>query len=291
MRLLELYQRIDELQDPGAAQLQNVGKGELATPEGIIKFLTDRGFEKLGGGAVSNVYGREGYENVIKVMTGTSNFSLGDVSMTNKDNRCNLQFYRKAMQNQGNPHYPRIHMAKTFTDPETGRVGYLIMMEKLYPLEGIRSDGTGGGKDFLASLDDGTPETMVLATELAHRLELKADITPRGENLEHAMMLSIRMQRAVFKILNDDVTAEAHRHFGEDISKWPPKAWGFIYEWLSSTMLQEMYETLWVDVVKALPFAQVTRELFNSGCHVDLHDENIMKRADGTLVISDPVGG
>jgi len=289
MRLLELYQRTDELQDPGAAGLGKAN--ELSTPGGIAKWLQDRGFKKLGGGAVSTVYGREGYENVIKIMTGTSQFSQGNVSMEHQHNRCNLQFYRKAMQNQGNPHYPKIHMAKTITDPETGRVGYFILMEKLYPLEGIRNDGTGGGKDFLASLDDGTPETMVLATELAHKLELNADITSRDENLQHALMLSTRMQRAVFKNLDDDVIAEAHRHFGEDIAKWPPKAWGFVYEWLSSKMLQEVYSTLWVDVVKTLPFAKVANELINSGCLVDLHDENIMKRADGTLVISDPVMG
>jgi len=289
MRLLELYRRVDELQDPGAAGL---GKSdELTTPGGIAKWLRDRGFKKLGGGAVANVYGREGYENVIKIMSGTSQFAKGNVSMEHDHNRCNLQFYRKAMQNQGNPHYPKIHMAKTITDPETGRVGYFILMEKLYPLKGQRPDGTGGGRDFLASMDDDTPETMVLATELAHRIGLTSDITSRGDNLQHAMMLSTRMQRAVFKILDDDVIKEAYRHFGEDISKWPPKAWGFINEWLTSNTLKEMYDTLWVDVVKALPFAQVVRELFNSGCLVDLHDENIMKRKDGTLVISDPVMG
>lgn len=289
MRLLELYQRIDELQDPGAAQL---GKSdELSTPSGIAMWLRDRGFKPLGAGASATVFGRDGYENVIKIMTGTANFSKGNVSMEHEHNRCNLQFYRKAMQNQGNPHYPKIHMAKTITDPDNYRVGYFILMEKLYPLEGVRPDGTGGGKDFLASMDDGTPETMVLATELAHKMGLTEEIISREENLQHAMMLSTRMQRAVFKVIPDDATAEAHRHFGEDISKWPPKAWGFIYEWLTSETKQEMYDTLWVDVVKALPLAQLARELFNSGCYVDLHDENIMKRKDGTLVISDPVAG
>jgi hypothetical protein len=289
MRLLELYQRFDELQDPGAAQL---GKSdELSTPAGIAKWLQDRGFKPMGAGASATVYGRDGYENVIKIMTGTANFSKGSVSMENEHNRCNLQFYRKAMQNQGNPHYPKIHMAKTITDPETGRVGYFILMEKLYPLEGARSDGTGGGKDFLASMDDGTPETMVLAIELAHRVGLDSDVTPRDENLEHAIMLSTQMQRVVFRIINDDATAEAHRHFGEDISKWPPKAWGFIAEWLTSKMEYELYDTLWADVVRTLPFARLSNELFNSGCYVDLHDENIMKRKDGTLVISDPVAG
>lgn len=90
--------------------------------EQLDKFLTDKGYERLGAGIFSSVYGKPGDKTVIKV--------------SKREDVCWLRYARWVMNQPANKHLPKIFSLRTYKDKK-GEKLFVSRLERLHELDDV----------------------------------------------------------------------------------------------------------------------------------------------------------
>ena len=105
--------RLDELQPSHARDLKGI---EHKTPKALAAYLQQHGFEELGSGIYSSVWGQDRSGAVVKV--------------SRRPDTCWLSFIEFAAKHK-NKHLPKVGKVQVYTDPNTGVTNFYCFMERL----------------------------------------------------------------------------------------------------------------------------------------------------------------
>lgn len=263
-RLLSLAsQRAETGRGPiGKAQNSDFGRIARDNPYHTVKrsefdrVLTSRGFEIVGQGHFSTVWGKPGSNKVVKII-----YPGGD------EVDCSAMFLKLARRNNVNKHFPRVFNIKYIDEENT----LVAVIERLQPVDLSKIRWTRNN-DYNAGLLAFLLRASVLL-DGSYALESKATMKLFARFIANGSYSKL-VQRTIHK---DDVNKplweaillELHRVIRNIYSNW----------------IDDFKNT---SLVKAINKLDVLTDKC-PGTFLDLKLENIMMRKDGTLVLSDPL--
>lgn len=243
--------RIDELT---RSETRKIVGTNWEIPQMLQRWLVDRGFQQIGRGNFSVVFGRPGSEKVIKITT-------------HPEIEC-AYLFAKISRRQRFKHFPIVYNVKEFGGPSAeyawagGGGFFVVIMERLHPFDpflmrwSTDPEYNLGLAIFLHKSEPRGGTKAITKDELPKVLQTYADLS--GERLEQVI---------------SNIQQEDEEFFGK-FSQNIIKNWNQEYKNDS--------------LVKALDLLEA--EVIRNDCTgLDLKRENLMLRADGTLVLLDPL--
>lgn len=272
MKIMELYNRERILLELQVRELEELRrKDEVQDSSEIFLWLSDNGWRRIGDQytSYSNVYGKADSQWIIKVLR------QGKDMRNSPAARCGLQWLRYAQKNWiTNPHLPKVSFVKTIKVMD-GDVIYVAVIEKLEEID------ENEALSPILDMEDGR-EKSYYAASLARLGFMEYDILAKAmyfswiedpNNLAYVMQYVPEEERnnakEIQRILFNNIRLRASNMYPEVMDK-----------------AIQMRHPLALAVNKALTLSN------DSGCDLDMHRGNIMKRpGTGELVITDPVHG
>jgi hypothetical protein len=284
MKLLELFNLL-ELKSSELQQLQTIMKDGSSTVVDVLTYLNNNGWNRLAGGAYSNVFTKSGSPYIIKLMS-------EGLDMRNLSHyRQALQWLRYSQKNYlSNPHLPKVYYIQTMqTDIPHD-------MRNKIDTDMRSKTGSVNKTEISNNIQTEAASSSTVYLVVMERLEVIGQagytrVLQQGDLRERAYMAASLLR---YQTLDDD---------HQDTFKLYQMAKRIItqYVWEQNPDM-EPRSLVWQDIKDVYKEAvssghtlaqalQLLDKVSTTAIPKDLHDENMMMRADGTLVINDPFVG
>lgn len=217
--------------------------------------LNKKGFKKVGKGAYSRVFGKDGVDYVIKITSG-------------KRLECTKAYIKLSRYGNINRHLPRVLKFKVYNTHKTHRDFMVTALERLYEFD-----------PGMIRLTKDKKYNAGFLSFLSYRFELHdiIDLLYQNEIIkDRADAVGLIVNRS--KALTPKYLASK---IESDLGSWISEVFGPL-------------ENRWLEDYSHTPFVKaylLIQDLYEKtpNCGLDMYQRNFLMRKDGTLVFSDPV--